>query len=70
MTTEVVQVKPLSTKAKNRLANLMDGDPWCVVENKQGDTLFLASKNRRYFFWVGLNGLPDPNWELVRETEP
>lgn len=48
----------------------MDGDPWCVVENKQEDTLFLASKNRRYFFWVGLNGSPDPNWELVRETEP
>jgi hypothetical protein len=67
---DVIQVKPISSKAKNRLANLMDGDPWCTVENRDNRALFLMSKNGKYFFWVGLNGSPDPNWEVVRETEP
>jgi hypothetical protein len=67
---ETVQVKPRSSKAKNRLANVMDKDPWCTVENRKDGALFLLSKNSKYCFWVGLTGWPDPNWELVRVTEP
>jgi hypothetical protein len=47
-----VTVKPLSAKAKNRLANSMDGNPICFVEQDTGGELFLASANRKYFFWV------------------
>jgi hypothetical protein len=57
-----VFVKPKSSKAKNRLANMMQGDPICLVEQKQGDKWFLASSNRKYFFWVNL--LNDENWEI------
>ena len=57
-----VIVKPRSSKAKNRLANLMQGDPICEVEQKSGDRLFLASSNRKYFFWVDMRS--DINWEV------
>ena len=52
MTTQTVTVRPLSSKAKNRLANTMDNNPVCVVEQDTGGELFLASANRKYFFWV------------------
>lgn len=57
-----VLVKPLSSKAKNRLANCMDGDPVCEVEQKAGDRWFLASSNKKYFFWVDVRS--DKNWEV------
>lgn len=57
-----VLVKPLSSKAKNRLANSMDGDPICKVEQKVGDRVFLASSNGKYFFWVDVRS--DQNWEV------
>lgn len=57
-----VLVKPLSSKAKNRLANCMDGDPICEVEQKAGDRWFLASSNKKYFFWVDVRS--DKNWEV------
>jgi hypothetical protein len=47
-----VTVKPKSSKAKNRLVNIMEGNPICIVEQDTGDELFLASENRKYFFWV------------------
>ena len=50
--TRTVTVKPKSSKAKNRFANLMDNNPVCVVEQDSGGELFLASENRKYFFWV------------------
>jgi hypothetical protein len=49
-----VTVKPKSSKSKNRLCNIMDGNPVCVVEQDTGEELFLASANRKYFFWVSL----------------
>ena len=42
--TRTVTVKPKSSKAKNRLANLMDNNPVCVVEQDTGEELFLASE--------------------------
>ena len=77
MTNErTVTVKPLSAKAKNRLANSMDGNPVCFVEQDTGGELFLASANRRYFFWVSVRGSgvsrfgskSDAHWELVEFT--
>jgi hypothetical protein len=46
--TRTVTVKK-SSKAKNRLA-IMDNNP----EQDTGEELFLASENRKYFFWVAL----------------
>ena len=71
-----VVVKPKSSKAKNRLAYTMEGNPVCVVEQDTGGELFLASENRKYFFWVstrtGSNRFgdkTDKDWEIVSEIE-
>jgi hypothetical protein len=53
-------VTPKSSKAKNRLANLMSGDATCIVEQQKDQKVFLASTNRKYFFWVNVNS--DPDW--------
>ena len=67
-----VTVKPKSSKSKNRLCNIMDGNPVCVVEQDTGEELFLASVNRKYFFWVplrdGVNRFgnkADAHWEVL-----
>ncbi len=50
-----VTVKPKSSKSKNRLANMMGGNPVCIVEQDKGDgMMFLASENQKYFFWVNV----------------
>ena len=71
-----VQVKPLSSKAKNRFANLMCGNPICVVEQDTGEELFLVSENRSYAFWVstrtGTNRFGskvDGHWQIVEEQQ-
>ena len=71
-----VVVKPKSSKAKNRLANIMDSNPVCIVEQDTGGELFLASENRKYFFWVstrtGTNRFgdkADKDWEVVTEIK-
>lgn len=51
-----------SAKAKNRLINAMEGNPMCEVEQIVGDRFFLASTNRKYFFWVNVR--TDKNWEV------
>ncbi len=68
-----VTVKPKSVKAKNRLANLMENNPVCTVEQDTGSELFLAAENRKYFFWVstrtGSNRFGDKtdgHWELTQ----
>ena len=73
MIERTVTVKPLSTKAKNRLANSMDGNPICFVEQDTGGELFLASENRKYFFWVStrtgsnrFGNKTDKHWEVVQ----
>jgi hypothetical protein len=61
-----VQVIPKSKKAKNRLANMMDGNPICIVEQDKGDgMLFLASENRKYFFWVNTEDFWECDWEVI-----
>jgi len=53
-------VTPISRKAKNRLANLMDNNDQCIVEQNTGRNLFLTSMNRKYHFWVSLDN--DAHW--------
>ena len=67
-----VTVRAISSKAKNRLANLMENNPVCIVEQDTGGELFLASENRKYFFWVstrtGTNRFgdkSDSHWEII-----
>lgn len=71
-----VVVKPKSSKAKNRLANTMEYNPVCIVEQDTGGELFLVSENRKYFFWVstrqGTNRFgdkADKDWEVITEIE-
>ena len=71
-----VTVKPKSSKAKNRLVNTMAGNPVCIVEQDTGGELFLASENRKCFFWVstrtGTNRFgdkTDKDWEIVTEIK-
>jgi hypothetical protein len=66
-----VVVKPKSSKAKNRLANIMDNNPVCIVEQDTGGELFLVSENRKYSFWIstrsGINRFGDKadlHWEV------
>lgn len=72
MTQRTVAVRPVSTKAKNRFANIMDSNPVCTVEQDTGEELFLVSENRRYSFWVstrtGSNRFGskiDGHWEVL-----
>ena len=68
-----VNVKPLSSKAKNRFANIMQNNPVCFVEQDTGEELFLVSENRNYAFWVstrtGSNRFGskiDNHWEIAQ----
>lgn len=61
-----VTVRPKSKKAKNRLANMMDNNPICIVEQDKNDgMLFLASENGKYFFWVNVNDFWECDWEVL-----
>lgn len=55
-------VTPLSKKAKNRFANLMDSEPECVIEQDKGDRVFLTSINGKNHFWVSL--INDKDWQV------
>jgi hypothetical protein len=55
-----VTVKPVSSKAKNRLVNVMGNNPVCIVEQDVNGKLFLASENQKYFFWT-----PTEHWEVL-----
>jgi hypothetical protein len=68
-----VTVKPKSSKAKNRLCNIMDNNPVCIVEQDTGSELFLSAENRKYFFWVSLRtgtnrfgDKADAHWEVIQ----
>jgi len=58
----MITVKPISKKAKNRFANLMDSCEHCIVEQHKGDKVFLRSMNGKNFFWVNVNH--DQDWLL------
>ena len=60
---EFICVKPKSSKAKNRFANLMNGLHSCRVEKRQDGKMFLASISGNYFFWMSESS--DDNWEVI-----
>ena len=55
-------VTPKSNKARNRFANLMESESECIVEQINGNRVFLKSINNRNFFWVNLQN--DTDWEI------
>jgi len=59
---KTANVKPISRKAKNRFANLMDSDTLCIIEQHTGDRVFLTSANGRNHFWVTLD--KDTDWMI------
>jgi hypothetical protein len=59
---QFVTVSPISSKAKNRFANIMGGINLCEVEQRKDGKLFLSSKNQKYFFWVKESF--DKNWTI------
>ena len=59
----MARVIPLSSKAKNRLTNMMGSDPTVMVEQRVGNKVFLVSTNGKWCAWVDLAN--DPNWDVV-----
>jgi len=64
MKTKFVTVKPISSKAKNRFANLMDLLHSCRVEKEDQEKMFLASISGRYHFWMSKEN--DSNWSIIK----
>ena len=64
MKTKFVTVKPKTSKAKNRFANLMDDLHSCRVEQEDQEKMFLASISGRYFFWMSKEN--DQNWDIIK----
>ncbi len=65
MKTEFLCVKPKTSKAKNRFANMMDNLHSCKVEQRENGKVFLASISGRYFFWMNENN-EDTHWEIIQ----
>lgn len=59
-----VNVTPLSSKAKNRFVNIMDGFHACEVEQELNDKIFLVSLNKQYCFWIQKNG--NEHWKIEK----
>lgn len=59
---QTVSVTPISKKAKNRFANLMDRNEICFIEQHKDNKVFLTSLNGRNHFWAMLDN--DPDWML------
>ena len=57
-----IKVKPISSKAKNRFANLMSNNEICIIEQQRDGMMFLTSANRKNHFWVSIDN--DPHWML------
>lgn len=58
-------INPISKKAKNRFANLMNQNEICIIEQQLDDRVFLTSMNGKYHFWVMLN--QDKDWMIKEE---
>jgi len=59
---QTAAVTPISRKAKNRFANIMENNAQCIIEQHKGCKVFLTSLNGRNHFWVMLDN--DPDWML------
>lgn len=61
---KMVNVEPISNRARNRFANIMDNLHGCHVEQEKGDMMFLASLNKKYFMWLPKDG--NEHWRIVK----
>jgi hypothetical protein len=61
---KIISVEPVSSKAKNRFANIMDSLHGCVVEQEKDNMFFLASLNRKYFMWLPKTG--NEHWKIIK----
>ena len=61
---KIICVEPVSNKAKNRFANLMDSLHSCNVEQEDAKVMFLTSINGLYHFWIHKHD--DKNWRIVK----
>ena len=61
---KIVNVEPISAKAKNRFVNILDSLHGCHVEQEKDDMLFLASLNKKYFMWLPKTG--NEHWRIVK----
>ena len=66
MKAEFLCVKPKSSKAKNRFANLMDQLHSCRVEQRKDGKIFLASISGRYHFWMSESS--DDHWDIIKQS--
>jgi len=62
--TEIICVKPKTSKAKNRFANEMNKLHSCRVQQRKDGKMFLASISGKYFFWM--NESSDDHWEVIK----
>ena len=62
MTQHFVTLEPRSSKARNRLANSMGGNPLVVLEQVDNGKVFVASEDRSFATWINLPS--DPNWSI------
>ena len=60
---KMVNVEPISAKAKNRFVNILDSLHGCHVEQEKDDMIFLASLNRKYFMWLPKTG--NEHWRIL-----
>lgn len=61
---QFINIKPKSSKAKNRFSNIMQSLHAMQVEQETDDMFFLASINRQYFTWVPKTG--NEHWEIIK----
>lgn len=61
---KMVNVSPISTKAKNRFYVEMDGLHGCYVVEEDTENFFLSSINKRYNFSVSKSN--DLHWKLIK----
>jgi hypothetical protein len=64
MKSQFICVTPKSSKARNRFHNMMDQLHSCRIEQRKDGKVFLASINRKYFFWMEEFGNDD--WEVIK----
>lgn len=61
---KMVSVTPLSSKAKNRFANIMDRFHACRIEQETESMFFLVSINGQYCFWIQKEG--NEHWKIEK----
>lgn len=64
MKRKLLNVEPISIKAKNRFDDLMNKLHGCYVVMETDDKVFLESINKQYRFCV--NKLNDKNWVVTK----